>query len=210
MELTLDQIKERFHEFLSEHDAFQGFYKNLKGQKLKENFHDWLSGYFIWDSAINSTIWPILSSKWRVMCHDFVLVDKPKPKYKIGDKVKFRVKDWEAEYEITEFYLFNKTEHGKNSNIFIMLGIDNPHEFCSKIYGYEAGHTDFPEYRKNDFTAVEKIIRALQGKCYEVNSVWKSKPKIKELRSESINTTKEQILQTSFKFYTIKKKTYFI
>lgn len=210
MELTIDQITERFYEFLNDHGALDSFHDNLKDQKLREDFHDWVAGYFVWDSAINPTIWPELSLKWRKICRDFVLVDKPKPRYKIGDKVTFRVKDWEAEHEVTEFYLFNKTEHGHNSSIFKQLGISDPHEFCSKVYGYEAGYVGFPEYKSNDLEAVEKIIIALKKECDKINSTWKGKPVIKELHPKEINTTKEQILQTSFEFYSIKKKTYFI
>lgn len=219
VKLTLDQIKKRFDDFLHKYCAYDVYYANLGSQKLRENFHDWVSGYSICGvTHEDSNFWSKLSQEWRKVCEDFILIRNPESKYQIGEKVTFRVKDWEAVYEVNTKYLFNITRVGCNSEIFSQLRIGNPKEFCSKIYGYITDRGNFPEYREKDFKAIENIIDALQEKCNEINSAWKGKTAVsvepeKVTINKSPNTTtkkEEKILQDQFKFYSIKKKTYFI
>lgn len=208
MKLTLDEIRAKFDEFLEDNFTFEAYYRNARDRwHFNNDYRYWISQAFTWDSTPEGYVyWQKLSQKWRdEVTKDFVLVEKSQFKYTIGDTITFRVRDWVCNYKVYSNYLGNLSNVKQNARIFNELRIEDKEAFCSEVYGYKAGLGAFPEYKSNDLEALEKIVDALKKECNKINSVWKGK-----LITTEETSKEEQVLQHSFEFYSIKKKTYFI
>ena len=92
-------------------------------------------------------------------------------------------------YDISPSVMYN------NDAIFIELGLD-PHEFCSKYYGYKSNDGRWPHYKDYDFGAVTNVVKALYAMIDSMNmyeSAW-SHPIVEEYEKQKlkiINYTKE-------------------
>lgn len=64
-------------------------------------------------------------------------------------------------YGVTKRYLSNLHDKYNNDKIFIILGIENVHTFCSNHYGYEATMGIWPEFKDDDFSAATRLVKAL-------------------------------------------------
>lgn len=91
----------------------------------------------------------------------------------VGDVVIFHVKDnhgkfVDLKYEVHPDFLMNindvsdasPSDRHFNDEIFTILGLD-PHEFCTKYYGYGARDGIWPSYKDYDLEAVTNVVKAL-------------------------------------------------
>lgn len=64
-------------------------------------------------------------------------------------------------YRVAANHLSNKSITAYNDQIFIKLGIENIHTFCSNHYGYTTGRGAWPEFKTYDFSAATELVKAL-------------------------------------------------
>lgn len=100
------------------------------------------------------------------------------------DIVIFHVKDKQGEfvdlkYEVHSNFLMNilnitdtsLSDKYLNDAVFTKLGLD-PHEFCTKYYGYGARDGIWPCYKDYDFEAATNVVKALYTLIDTMNSEW--------------------------------------
>jgi hypothetical protein len=100
------------------------------------------------------------------------------------DIVIFHVKDKQGEfvdlkYEVHSNFLMNindisdasPSDRHFNDEIFTILGLD-PHEFCTKYYGYEYIDGIWPCYKDWDFEAATNVVKALYTLIDTMNGEW--------------------------------------
>lgn len=84
-------------------------------------------------------------------------------KLNIGDIIIFKVEDKELKYVIRVNYLISLKK--QNGIIFDLLGLnrDEKYKLASECYGYKSyfGSGEWPEYKVEDYNAVERLIREL-------------------------------------------------
>lgn len=69
-------------------------------------------------------------------------------------------------YSVRENYLHNNLMNSDNFEIFRILGIEDPHQFCSRIYGYQSiNDSKFPLCREGDYTALTKLSLFIFKMC---------------------------------------------
>ena len=99
----------------------------------------------------------------------------------VGDVVIFHVKDKhgkfvDLKYEVQSDFLMNindfldvsPSDKYYNDEIFTILGLD-PHEFCSKYYGYEVSGGIWPSYKDYDLEAATNVVKALYTLIDSIN-----------------------------------------
>lgn len=102
----------------------------------------------------------------------------------IGDVVIFHVKDDQGrfvdlKYEVRPDFLMNindvsdtsPSDRHFNDEIFTILGLD-PHEFCTKYYGYGARDGRWPSYKDYDLEAATNVVKALYTLIDNANGDW--------------------------------------
>ena len=114
------------------------------------------------------------------------LKDLENYKLQVGDVVIFHVKDEHGEfidlkYEVYSAFLMNiggidildayPSDRYYNDEIFIILGLD-PHEFCTKYYGYKTGDGIWPSYKEYDLEAATNVVKALYTLIDTMNGEW--------------------------------------
>jgi hypothetical protein len=100
------------------------------------------------------------------------------------DIVMFHVKDKQGEfvdlkYKVHSDFLMNilnitdvsLSDKYLNDAIFTILGLD-PHKYCSKHYGYEAGDGIWPCYKEWDLEAATNVVKALYTLIDTMNGEW--------------------------------------
>lgn len=91
----------------------------------------------------------------------------------VGDVVIFHVKDnhgkfVDLKYKVHPDFLMNindvsdasPSDRHFNDEIFTILGLD-PHEYCSKHYGYKSRDGIWPSYKDYDLEAATNVVKAL-------------------------------------------------
>lgn len=119
------------------------------------------------------------SLHYNMLESEFVEYDYPvKPEYideyTEGNEVAFEYNGKKYNYVINRSYLMSSNRI--NDLIFIDLGFSREEtiEFCTKAYGYPSnGSGDWPEYKRGDYKAATRVIKALQQ---EILSRSKSSP----------------------------------
>ena len=102
----------------------------------------------------------------------------------LGDFVIFHVKDNQGKfvdlkYKVYPDFLMNindisdasPSDRHFNDEIFTILGLD-PHEFCSKYYGYGARDGIWPSYKDYDLEAATNVVKALYTLIDTMNGEW--------------------------------------
>lgn len=102
----------------------------------------------------------------------------------LEDIVIFHVKDNQGEfvdlkYKVYPDFLMNindisdasPSDRHYNDEIFIILGLD-PHEYCSKHYGYKSGDGIWPEFKEYDLEAATNVVKALYTLIDTMNGEW--------------------------------------
>jgi hypothetical protein len=91
--------------------------------------------------------------------------------YKYGDTINFG----NLEYRVSTSFLQNTSQGGPNNEIFLLLGISDPNEFCEKYYRYKPIKKlkvrvpmAFPESNEEDYKALSRVVVALM-------KLWKMK-----------------------------------
>ena len=101
-----------------------------------------------------------------------------------GDIVIFHVKDNQGKfvdlkYKVYPDFLMNindisdasPSDRHYNDEIFIILGLD-PHEYCSKHYGYTSGDGIWPAFKEYDLEAATNVVKALYTLIDTMNGEW--------------------------------------
>lgn len=91
----------------------------------------------------------------------------------VGDVVIFHVKDdygkcVDLKYKVHSDFLMNiddildasPSDRHYNDEIFTILGLD-PHDFCTKYYGYKSRDGIWPAYKEYDLEAATNVVKAL-------------------------------------------------
>lgn len=102
----------------------------------------------------------------------------------LGDFVIFHVKDNQSKfvdlkYKVYPDFLMNindisvasPSDRHFNDEIFTILGLD-PHEFCSKYYGYKSRDGIWPSYKDYDLEAATNVVKALYTLIDNANGDW--------------------------------------
>ena len=102
----------------------------------------------------------------------------------VGDLVIFCVKDShgkfvDLKYQVHSDFLMcidgisdaSPSDRHFNDEIFTILGLD-PHEFCTKYYGYGAGDGIWPSYKDYDLEAATNVVKALYTLIDNINGEW--------------------------------------
>jgi hypothetical protein len=102
----------------------------------------------------------------------------------VGDVVIFHVKDnhgkfVDLKYEVHSDFLMciydisdaSPSDRHFNDEIFTILGLD-PHEYCSKYYGYVARDGIWPSYKDYDLEAATNVVKALYTLIDTMNGEW--------------------------------------
>lgn len=102
----------------------------------------------------------------------------------VGDVVIFHVKDnhgkfVDLKYEVHSDFLMcindisdgHPSDRHFNDEIFTILGLD-PHEFCSKYYGYKSRDGIWPSYKDYDLEAATNVVKALYTLIDNANGDW--------------------------------------
>lgn len=102
----------------------------------------------------------------------------------VGDVVIFHVKDnhgkfVDLKYEVHSDFLMNINDVSDaspsdkyfNDEIFTILGLD-PHEFCTKYYGYKSRDGIWPSYKDYDLEAATNVVKALYTLIDTMNGEW--------------------------------------
>ena len=102
----------------------------------------------------------------------------------LGDFVIFHVKDNQSKfvdlkYKVYPDFLMNindvsdasPSDRHFNDEIFTILGLD-PHEFCTKYYGYGARDGIWPSYKEYDLEAATNVVKALYTLIDNANGDW--------------------------------------
>ena len=110
--------------------------------------YTWMMDSFSYDHLVEQVV--VLEGD-----EDEVIISK-------GDEVFFEVDGERFRYVVSRNHLAHLD--GNNDDIFNALGIlDSKVFFCSKVYGYQAGHGNFPTWKKEDMNAASNIIKALNS-----------------------------------------------
>lgn len=89
-------------------------------------------------------------------------------------------------YIVTDRYLSNQADIYHNNKIFNILNIKDVHSFCSSLYGYTTTSGMWPDYRKCDFSAATRLVKAL-FKIIEDKKDVKVSEKSKEDKEVTVN-----------------------
>lgn len=102
----------------------------------------------------------------------------------VGDVVIFHVKDnhgkfVDLKYEVHSDFLMNindisdghPSDRHFNDEIFTILGLD-PHEFCTKYYGYKSRDGIWPAFKDYDLEAATNVVKALYTLIDTMNGEW--------------------------------------
>lgn len=125
------------------------------------------------------------------------------------DIVIFHVKDKQGKFVNLKYVVcsdFLRNTRNKpgvclNDKIFNVLELD-PHEFCSKYYGYETNNGIWPCCKKWDFKAITNVVKALYTLIDSINmseSISSCCPAIEECKKqefEIINYVKHKTIRT--------------
>lgn len=102
----------------------------------------------------------------------------------VGDVVIFHVKDnhgkfVDLKYKVHSDFLMcindisdgHPSDRHFNDEIFTILGLD-PHEYCSKYYGYKVSGGIWPSYKDYDLEAATNVVKALYTLIDTMNGEW--------------------------------------
>ena len=102
----------------------------------------------------------------------------------VGDVVIFHVKDNQSKfvdlkYKVYPDFLMNindisdasPSDRHFNDEIFTILGLD-PHEFCTKYYGYKSRDGIWPAFKDYDLEAATNVVKALYTLIDNANGDW--------------------------------------
>lgn len=83
---------------------------------------------------------------------------------KNGDIFTFSLNGKEYKYKVRSTYLYLMNSCLSNDGIFHLLSLDK-YDFCSHHYGYATHKGSWPEYKRHDYAAAQRVIDALQVEC---------------------------------------------
>ncbi len=90
-------------------------------------------------------------------------------KYEYKDTVIFKIGAEEIKYVVNKSFLHSYNDILENDYIFKRLNITNKEKFCKAAYGYVPIDSIFPECKRDDYDALNRVIEALQKECDEYN-----------------------------------------
>lgn len=94
-------------------------------------------------------------------------------------------------YIVTRSHLSIQNATLLNDQIFNVLGIKNPHDFCSQHYGYTVTKGIWPEFVYYDFSAATRVVKAL-FKIIEDREIVKASEESEETTEVTINKPLEE------------------